>query len=140
MRLSLMLLSSTIFLTSQCTPALTHVHRGPTSHRPFNKKSSKTSTKSASQRSIDSERVTQIQTALIRAGYLGGDATGHWDADTETAMQKFQAANGWQTKLTPDSRAIIKLGLGPSAGVEKVSSNVVDNLPLLASSVGNPSQ
>jgi hypothetical protein len=29
-------------------------------------------------------------------------------------MQKFQADNGWQTKLMPDSRAIIKLGLGPS--------------------------
>jgi len=28
-------------------------------------------------------------------------------------MQKFQADNGWQTKLIPDSRAIIKLGLGP---------------------------
>jgi hypothetical protein len=29
-------------------------------------------------------------------------------------MQKFQADNGWQTKLIPDSRAIIKLGLGPA--------------------------
>jgi hypothetical protein len=28
-------------------------------------------------------------------------------------MQKFQADHGWQTKLTPDSRALIKLGLGP---------------------------
>jgi hypothetical protein len=29
-------------------------------------------------------------------------------------MEKLQADNGWQTKLVPDSRAIIKLGLGPS--------------------------
>jgi hypothetical protein len=29
-------------------------------------------------------------------------------------MQKFQSDNGWQTKLIPDSRAIIKLGLGPA--------------------------
>jgi hypothetical protein len=28
--------------------------------------------------------------------------------------RKFQADQGWQTKLTPDSRALIKLGLGPS--------------------------
>ena len=28
-------------------------------------------------------------------------------------MQKFQADQGWQTKLMPDSRAIKKLGLGP---------------------------
>jgi hypothetical protein len=28
-------------------------------------------------------------------------------------MQKYQADNGWQTKLMPDSRALLKLGLGP---------------------------
>ena len=30
-------------------------------------------------------------------------------------MEKLQADNGWQTKLVPDSRALIKLGLGPSS-------------------------
>jgi hypothetical protein len=29
-------------------------------------------------------------------------------------MQRYQAAQGWQSKTTPDSRALIKLGLGPS--------------------------
>jgi hypothetical protein len=28
-------------------------------------------------------------------------------------MQKYQADHGWQTKLMPDSRALLKLGLGP---------------------------
>lgn len=28
-------------------------------------------------------------------------------------MQKFQADHGWQSKTTPDARALIKLGLGP---------------------------
>jgi hypothetical protein len=42
------------------------------------------------------------------------EPSGHWDSATESAMQKFQGDNGWQTKLMPDSRAIIKLGLGPS--------------------------
>jgi hypothetical protein len=28
-------------------------------------------------------------------------------------MQKFQGDQGWQTKLMPDSRALMKLGLGP---------------------------
>jgi len=51
---------------------------------------------------------------LIKSGYLSGEASGHWDAGTEAAMQKFQSDNGWQTKLIPDSRAIIKLGLGPA--------------------------
>jgi hypothetical protein len=29
-------------------------------------------------------------------------------------MQKMQADNGWQTKIIPDSRALIKMGLGPN--------------------------
>ncbi len=62
---------------------------------------------------MDDGRATQIQSALIHAGYMTGDASGHWDSGTEAAMQKFQSDNGWQTKLIPDSRAIIKLGLGP---------------------------
>jgi len=28
-------------------------------------------------------------------------------------MQKYQADNNWQSKTTPDARALIKLGLGP---------------------------
>jgi hypothetical protein len=28
-------------------------------------------------------------------------------------MQKYQADHGWQSKQVPDSRALIKLGLGP---------------------------
>jgi hypothetical protein len=66
------------------------------------------------QRQIDPARATQIQEALIHENYLTGTPSGQWDADTETAMQKFQADHGWQTKLTPDSRALIKLGLGPN--------------------------
>ena len=65
------------------------------------------------QRTMDSDRATQIQQALIRAHYLDGVPTGQWDAASQAAMQKFQADNGWQTKIMPDSRALIKLGLGP---------------------------
>ena len=60
------------------------------------------------------ERATEIQTALIKAGYMKGAPTGTWDAQSQSAMEKLQADNGWQTKLVPDSRAIIKLGLGPT--------------------------
>lgn len=66
------------------------------------------------QRSIDDDRATEIQQALIKAGYLTGQPSGHWDDASIAAMTKLQAANGWQTKLVPDSRALIKLGLGPS--------------------------
>ena len=65
------------------------------------------------QRSIDAARATQIQSALIQQKYLTGAPSGQWDAQTEAAMQKYQADHGWQTKLMPDSRALISLGLGP---------------------------
>ena len=58
-------------------------------------------------------RATQIQSALIKSGYMTGEPSGVWDANTQAAMMKLQGDNGWQTKLVPDSRAIIKLGLGP---------------------------
>ena len=66
------------------------------------------------QRGIDSDRTRAIQTALIGRSYLTGEATGEWTPETEAAMQRFQGDNGWQTKLMPDSRALIKLGLGPN--------------------------
>ena len=65
------------------------------------------------QQAIEPARVTEIQQALIREHYLTGEANGQWDSTTEAAMQKYQADQGWQTKLMPDSRALKKLGLGP---------------------------
>src|SRR5579862_3515099 len=108
------LLSSTLLL-STALPCLaySHARRGPTSPKLFNKRS-KAGTKPAGQRGIDDSRAAQIQASLIKSGYLSGEASGHWDTRTEAAMQKFQEDNGWQTKLIPDSRAIIKLGLGPA--------------------------
>lgn len=106
---------SSALLLSVALPcsAYTHAHRGPTSPKIFHKRS-KSAAKPAGQRGIDDARATQIQASLIKSGYLSGQASGHWDAQTEAAMQKFQEDNGWQTKLIPDSRAIIKLGLGPA--------------------------
>jgi peptidoglycan hydrolase-like protein with peptidoglycan-binding domain len=77
------------------------------------------------QQAIDSDRVTQIQQALVREHYLSSDPNGQWDSTTESAMQKFQADQGWQTKLMPDSRALKKLGLGPdySGAINAKSSN-----------------
>jgi peptidoglycan hydrolase-like protein with peptidoglycan-binding domain len=70
--------------------------------------------KKRGQKAIDSERTQQIQEALIRQHYLTGSPTGKWDAATEAALRKYQGEQGWQTKTVPDSRALIKLGLGPS--------------------------
>ena len=65
------------------------------------------------QQSIASDRTLQIQEALVNAGYLKGEPSGKMDAATKQALIKLQADNGWQTKVVPDSRALIKLGLGP---------------------------
>lgn len=106
-------ISALLVATSVSCFALTHAHRGPTSPKPSSKHS-KSPVKRAGQRTIDDTRAAQIQTSLIKSGYLSGEASGHWDSQTESAMQKFQEDNGWQTKMIPDSRAIIKLGLGPA--------------------------
>lgn len=45
---------------------------------------------------------------------MDGAPSGAWDGRTEAAMARYQADNGWQSKITPDSRALIKLGLGPN--------------------------
>lgn len=66
------------------------------------------------QQSIDSARTLEIQQALIREHYLQGDATGEWDQPTRDALVRFQDDNHWQTRILPDARALIKLGLGPS--------------------------
>lgn len=65
------------------------------------------------QQGIDQQRAREIQAALIREKYLQGQPTGKWDQSTKDAMTRFQADHGWQTKVLPDSRALIVLGLGP---------------------------
>lgn len=76
-------------------------------------KTAKKSWKSKGQHGITSDRTRQIQEALIRQHYLDGEANGVWDTRTQEACRKYQADNGWQSKVLPDSRALIKLGLGP---------------------------
>lgn len=66
------------------------------------------------QQKVDAQRTKQIQDALVHANYLQGESSGVWDAKTEDALRRYQTANGWQSKVVPDSRALIKLGLGPS--------------------------
>ncbi|HVC89377.1 MAG TPA: peptidoglycan-binding domain-containing protein [Acidobacteriaceae bacterium] len=77
------------------------------------------------QRTMDQQRAIEIQQALIQAHYLSGSPTGRWDSDTQAAMVKYQTDNGWQSKITPDSRALIKLGLGPQRDAGEYSSNPV---------------
>jgi len=101
----------------------THPSTSPSAHISKTAKSGKVhrvkskrhgSWKKRGQKDIDDQRCRAIQEALIREKYLDGEPTGHWDDHSKAAMQKYQQDNGWQAKVVPDSRAIIKLGLGPS--------------------------
>jgi len=65
------------------------------------------------QQKIDPKRAHDIQEALIREHYLEGKPSGVWNDASQKAMERYQADNGWQTQVIPDSRALIKLGLGP---------------------------
>lgn len=106
------------FLLAASSAGASHLRRGPTSARHKHGKQARSthaSEKSAAKpRAMDDTRATEIQTALVKAGYLQ-EVTGHWDSTSQAAMQKLQGDNGWQTKMIPDSRALIKLGLGPGA-------------------------
>ena len=97
--------------TTHRTAASGHTRSGR--KLPFNYRAKTKGHKLHGQQAIDSNRVTQIQKALIREHYMTGETNGEWDSTTQAAMQKFQADQGWQTRLLPDSRALKKLGLGP---------------------------
>lgn len=96
---------------SQAPTSASTKHHSSKSHRRHGRKSS---WKKHGQQGMQADRVRSIQEALIREKYLAGEPTGVWDTRTQEAMGHYQTANGWQSKVTPDSRALIKLGLGPN--------------------------
>ncbi len=106
-----------VLATLAITPAFaTQPHHATTAHtRSVSaRKGKKKATKLHGQRAIDGDRAAQIQNALIQQKYLNGAPSRQWDTQTQTAMRQYQSDHGWQTKLTPDSRALISLGLGPN--------------------------
>lgn len=117
-------LFSSAFVAATGAPVAlaSHVHRPPTSgihhthasshHYRGHHRHYRHAPRVRGQQAIQPERVTEIQQALIKAHYMSGEPSGKWDAETIGAMQKYQSDNGWQTKIMPDSRALVKLGLG----------------------------
>lgn len=90
------------------------------------------------QRGISSDRAREIQEALIKQNYLTGAPSGEWDAATQAAMQKYQADHGWQTKLTPDSRALISLGLGPNVSADGTLLNAETETAITPANITPP--
>ena len=108
---AVVLLSATMVYASTATSG--KETDDPSHHSSRKHHSRKHVAKSHGQQKIDPQRAEQIQQALIREHYLDGEASGVWNDACQRAMQRYQASNGWQTKVVPDSRALIKLGLGP---------------------------
>jgi hypothetical protein len=126
----LVILSFALVLCLGYAPTATAAGKSAKGHH---KNKRKASWKKKGQQGIKSERAMEIQQALIREKYLTGEPTGTWDARTQAALVKYQGDNGWQTKVVPDSRALIKLGLGPNYSAELL------NRQPKASPAGTPS-
>lgn len=98
--------SSSSSATSSAKPkTATHKHKHYTKHQP-------------GQKAPASDRITEIQSALAREGYLKTDPNGRLDANTIAALQKFQSDNGLDANGKLDAPTLQKLGLGSDiAGV-----------------------
>ncbi len=129
-------------LASGVAHARSH-HKAKTSshHSSAHSKSKKNKARKRGQQAMDASRVREIQTALIREKYLDGQPSGIWDQRSKQAMQRYQAENGWQTKMVPDSRALIKLGLGPDrADLINPDTAAISYIPGGGTSVTNSPQ
>jgi peptidoglycan hydrolase-like protein with peptidoglycan-binding domain len=86
----------------------------PASH----KKKHHASKRERSQKAPTADRISEIQSALVRGGYYQGEPNGKWDSSTIAAVQKFQSANGIEANGKLDAPTLQKLGLGSDiAGV-----------------------
>ena len=129
--------------TQPSTASKSHV---ASSHLRRSKRVKKISWKRHGQQRIDTGRAREIQQALIRENYLDGEPNGIWDSRTEAAMARYQSDHGWQSKVTPDSRALINLGLGPNRtsqilvpSEDKTSGSLAATVPAGAAP-GNPNR
>ncbi len=59
------------------------------------------------------ERITEIEAALVRQGFLAGEADGVWDQNSIEALKRFQDQHHIQATGKLTSLSLIALGLGP---------------------------
>lgn len=60
-----------------------------------------------------SDRIREVQQALIDRGFLTGTPSGTWNAESIDALKKFETAQNLKVDGKIDSKALIQLGLGP---------------------------
>ena len=81
-----------VMATLAITPVFattTHRHSSTTHLRTASRKARKSHVIHG-QRVIDSDRASEIQTALIKQNYMSGSPSGQWDSQTQAAMQQYQ--------------------------------------------------
>jgi hypothetical protein len=86
--------------------------------KPVSHKKKHHSKREPTQKAPTPDRISEIQSALVRGGYYQGSPNGKWDSNTVAAVQKFQSANGIEANGKLDAPTLQKLGLGSDiAGV-----------------------
>jgi len=68
--------------------------------------------KERGQQAPTADRISEIQTALSKAGSYAGTPNGKWDDSTVAAMRNFQSAHGLNASGKLDAPTLTKLGLG----------------------------
>jgi peptidoglycan hydrolase-like protein with peptidoglycan-binding domain len=105
-------------LSTARTTRTTTAHTATVSSKKKPSKKRRNSSRQSTQKAPTPDRITEIQSALVRGGYFQGDPTGKWDSTTVAAMQKFQSSNGLEANGKLDALSLQKLGLGSDiAGV-----------------------
>jgi len=89
-----------------------------TSGKTTGKKGKKSSRRQPGQKAPSTDRISEIQTALVKNGSYSGTPTGKWDDSTVSAIKKYQAGHGLNPTGRLDAPTLQKLGLGSTtAGV-----------------------
>ena len=92
------------------------------------------------QQAPTSDRYKEIQQALVDKGYLKGEPTGVWDADSAGALQRFQM----DQKLTPSGKinapSLIGLGLGAKSAGAPEAAPIKQEAPPPAPAAPSPPQ
>lgn len=87
--------------------------------RVSNRKKSRTPSWRSRQQKPARERYREIEQALASRGYLAGQATGDWSADSVEALKQFQTDQKLKASGKIDSLSLIALGLGPPRSTPK---------------------
>jgi peptidoglycan hydrolase-like protein with peptidoglycan-binding domain len=120
----LVALGFSVCMKAQSSTAKKTTSKSSASSARSSSKTRKTSSKSGrkkkerGQQAPTADRISEIQTALSKAGSYTGTPSGKWDDSTVAAMRNFQSTHGLNASGKLDAPTLTKLGLGSqTAGV-----------------------